>query len=75
MRQTIIQKVLDKKVIAIVRGIYGEDCVNLAEALCKGGIEMLEVTFDQSNPAAFYRTSDTIAMLLRSISFLIQRKN
>ena len=67
MRQTIIQKVLDKKVIAIVRGIYGEDCVNLAEALCKGGIEMLEVTFDQSNPAAFYRTSDTIAMLVQKL--------
>lgn len=67
MRQTIIQKVLDKKVIAIVRGIYGEDCLKLAEALHKGGVEMMEVTFDQSNPAAFSRTTDTIAMLVRKM--------
>ena len=67
MRQTIIQKVLDKKVIAIVRGVYGEDCLKLAEALYKGGIEMMEVTFDQSNPTAFNRTSDTIAMLVEKL--------
>ena len=27
MREAIIQKVLDKKVIAIVRGVYGEDAL------------------------------------------------
>lgn len=67
MRKTIIQKVLDKKIIAIVRGVYGEDCLNLAEALHKGGVEMMEVTFDQSNPAAFSRTSDTIAALVEKM--------
>jgi len=67
MRETIIQKVLDKKVIAIVRGVYGESCLQLAEALHKGGVEMMEVTFDQSNPAAFHRTSDTIALLVRKL--------
>lgn len=63
MREQIIQKVLDKKVIAIVRGVYGEDCLNLAKALHKGGVEMMEVTFDQSKPEAFSRTSETIALL------------
>lgn len=67
MREQIIQKVLDKKIVAIVRGVYGEDCVNLAKALYKGGVEMMEVTFDQSKPEAFSRTSDTIAMLVREM--------
>lgn len=64
MRDIIIQKVLDKKIVAIVRGVYGEDCVNLAKALYAGGVEMMEVTFDQSKPEAYSRTSDTIAMLV-----------
>ena len=64
MREAIIDKVLDKKIIAIVRGVYEEDCVNLAKALYKGGIELLEVTFDQSKPEMLSRTSKTIGMLV-----------
>lgn len=64
MREAIIEKVLDKKIIAIVRGVYEEDCVNLAKALYKGGIELLEVTFDQSKPEMLSRTSKTIGMLV-----------
>lgn len=64
MREQIIQKVLDKKIVAIVRGVYGEDCVKLAQALYDGGIELLEVTFDQSKPEALERTSDTIHELV-----------
>lgn len=67
MREQIIQKVLDKKIVAIVRGVYGEDCVNLAKALYAGGIEMMEVTFDQSKPEAYTRTSDTIAQLVEAM--------
>lgn len=67
MREQIIQKVLDKKIVAIVRGVYGEDCVNLARALCEGGIELLEVTFDQSKPESLNRTSDTIRQLVEQL--------
>lgn len=67
MRDIIIQKVLDKKIVAIVRGVYGQDCVNLAKALYAGGVEMMEVTFDQSKPEAYSRTSDTIAQLVREM--------
>lgn len=63
MRKEIIQKVLEKKIIAIVRGVYGEDCVKLAEALYAGGIELMEVTFDQSKPEALSQTSDIIRQL------------
>lgn len=64
MRNEIIQKVLDKKLIAIVRGVYGDECVALAKALYEGGIELLEVTFDQSHPENLERTSDTVKQLI-----------
>jgi 2-dehydro-3-deoxyphosphogluconate aldolase/(4S)-4-hydroxy-2-oxoglutarate aldolase len=64
MREQIIEKVLEHKIIAIVRGVYGEDCVNLAKALYKGGIKMMEVTFDQSKPECLNQTSDTVKMLV-----------
>ena len=67
MREAIIQKVLDKKIVAIVRGVYGEDAVNLAKALYAGGIELLEVTFDQSKPESLNRTSDTVKMLCQEL--------
>lgn len=60
MRAEIIQKVLDKKIIAIVRGVYGDDCLRLAKALLAGGVEMMEVTFDQSRPEALSQTSETV---------------
>lgn len=64
MREQIIEKVLEHKIIAIVRGVYGEDCVNLAKALYEGGIKMMEVTFDQSKPECLNQTSDTVKMLV-----------
>ena len=67
MREQIIQKVLERKIIAIVRGVYGVDCLNLAKALYEGGIELLEVTFDQSKPEALGRTSDTVKLLVEEL--------
>jgi 2-dehydro-3-deoxyphosphogluconate aldolase/(4S)-4-hydroxy-2-oxoglutarate aldolase len=67
MRDAIIQKVLDKKIVAIVRGVYGQEAVNLAKALYAGGIELLEVTFDQSKPESLNHTSDTVKMLCQEL--------
>ncbi len=67
MREDVIKKTLEKKIVVIVRGVFGEDCVKLAQALYEGGIELLEVTFDQSKPEAFYRTADTIRQLVNTL--------
>ena len=67
MRETIIQKILDEKVIAIVRGVYDEDCVSLARALAEGGVTMLEVTFDQKSAEERRRTCNTIRMLVKEL--------
>lgn len=67
MRADMIKKILDEKVIAIVRGIYGEDCMNLAKALHKGGVNLLEVTFDQKSAEERQRTCDTIRLLTEEL--------
>lgn len=63
MRDRVIQKILDEKVIAIVRGIYDEECLNLAKALHEGGVNLLEVTFDQKGHEERLRTVSTIKLL------------
>lgn len=42
---TILNEILDKKIIAIVRGIDSKDILKTAEALYDGGVRCIEVTF------------------------------
>ncbi len=67
MREQVIQKIIEKKVIAIVRGIYGQDCLNLARALHAGGVDLMECTFDQESAAERERTVDTIRLLVSEL--------
>ena len=67
MRDVIIREVEDTKVVAIVRGVYGQDCINLANALYHGGIRLLEVTFDQSGNIPLTKTSETIYRLTQAL--------
>ncbi len=63
LRETTIQKILEKKVIAIIRNFDWETCVKAAEALQAGGIELVEVTFNQSNSESFINTQKAIAQI------------
>ena len=45
MREDVIQKVLDEKLIVIVRGLGKEKMIPLAEAMYEGGIRLIEVTY------------------------------
>ena len=63
MREEILKKIREERLICIVRGVYGEDCLKLAEALHAGGICLMEVTFDQSRPEARDKTAETIRLL------------
>ena len=62
-REQVIQRVYEKKIIAIVRGLPEQHMLALAQALYAGGIEMMEVTFNQKEPGAFHKTTDAIHML------------
>jgi 2-dehydro-3-deoxyphosphogluconate aldolase/(4S)-4-hydroxy-2-oxoglutarate aldolase len=63
LREKIIGKVLQKKVIAIVRGLYDESVLKLAEALLRGGIEIMEITFDQLHPENHAATTKAVYLL------------
>ena len=51
------------KVIVIVRRIYGDTLLKLAEALREGGVHLMELTFDQSNPDCITATGESILAL------------
>jgi len=62
-RERVIREISEKKIISIARGIYGDQCIRLAEALYDGGIRLLEITYDQSNSRSVQDTADTLRSL------------
>lgn len=68
MRETIINNVYEHKIIAIVRGMEPEYCVKLAEALYAGGINMIEVTFNQRSTDHFAATTKAIQAISEALS-------
>ena len=65
MKERIIQEILDKKIISIVRGVEPDKMVRIAEALYEGGVTLIEVTFNQKNPASWQATADLIGELAK----------
>lgn len=63
MKQDVIKKIEAKKLVAIVRGYTTEECIKLAQALQKGGVELMEVTFPQTTKEEMQYTADTIKAL------------
>lgn len=63
MRETVISTVEKEKIIAILRGIAGEDLIPLAEALYAGGIRLLEITYDASGRVSDGETAASISAL------------
>jgi 2-dehydro-3-deoxyphosphogluconate aldolase/(4S)-4-hydroxy-2-oxoglutarate aldolase len=59
-REIIISRVLNDKLIAILRGTEKDTVLPLVEAICAGGIRMVEVTFNQSDPDSFAITAESI---------------
>ena len=54
---THLEWIQHSKVIAIVRGLAPEYMVKLAEALYEGGIDLMEVTFNQAKPETWADTA------------------
>lgn len=57
---TTLEWVNAKKIIAIVRGLKPEYMLKLAEALYAGGIDLMEVTFNQKDPTTWKDTAAAI---------------
>ena len=67
MSENTMKKLLDGKIVAIVRGIDSQRIVGLAKALAAGGITCIEVTFDQSAPDKLQHTLDAIAAIKKTL--------
>lgn len=63
MSEAFINHIKEKKIIAICRGIYGDTLLALARALARGGVSLIEVTYDQSDADCLKKTPDAIALL------------
>jgi 2-dehydro-3-deoxyphosphogluconate aldolase/(4S)-4-hydroxy-2-oxoglutarate aldolase len=65
MRDTVIERTLSGKLIAIVRGMEESKILPFAEALYDGGVTMIEITFNQARPETFADTAAAIASIRR----------
>lgn len=57
---TVMERVMKEKIIAIVRGISNDRIIDTCKALSAGGINMIEVTFNQSSPTGNEDTYNAI---------------
>ena len=63
MKEDVIQSVRARKVVAIIRGFAPDVCLKLSEAYAKGGIGLVEVTFNQKAPETWKDTATAIAAI------------
>ena len=67
MREQVIKAIEENKIIAIVRGVDVENALKTAKALCKGGIKLIEVTFNQAKPETFCKTVEAIRLISKEM--------
>lgn len=66
MRESVIGEILKVKLVAIVRGMEEEFIVPAANAIRAGGINILEVTFNQAKPESFAATARAVAAVRKA---------
>ena len=63
----IMELIEQNRVIAIVRGMHPDQMTPLARALERGGIRMMEITFNQNAPETFQNTVNAIRTLSQNM--------
>lgn len=63
MREQIINTIEKEKIVVIVRGVESEKLIPMAEAMYKGGIRLLEVTYSANGKVSDEQTAENIKML------------
>lgn len=56
----VVDFICQHKVVVICRGVYGEELIQTIDALYKGGVRLVEVTFDQGDPNGIEKTMEAI---------------
>lgn len=67
MSKEVLNKILEGKIVAIVRGVPSDEVVGLAKALVEGGISCIEVTFDQSSEEKAQDTLKAISNISKAL--------
>lgn len=62
-KDEMIKFIEKNKIIAICRGIYEDELLYLVEAISSGGIKLVEITFDQSDPECLKKTTAAIRLI------------
>ena len=65
MRDLVIKRTFEERLIAIMRGMEEDKILPLAEALYNGGFRMIEVTFNLKDPDNYSATGRAISALAR----------
>lgn len=60
MREDVIRDIEENKIIVILRGFSEQELINTVAAMEKGGIKLVEVTFDQSGRVTDEETANNI---------------
>lgn len=68
MKQQIIEKVLKHKIVVILRGLSREQVLSTVEAMERGGIRLVEVTFDQSGRISDAETAANIRAIAENFA-------
>ena len=63
MREQVINSILEHRLIVIVRGVAREQLIDLAEALYRGGVRLLEVTYSADGTRSDEAVSEDIRLL------------
>ncbi len=63
MRNEVISAIENEKIITIVRGVSVDRLIPLTEAMYKGGIRLLEITYDTKGNVSDEETAEQIEML------------
>ncbi len=61
--QSIIKKVIENKLIAIVRGVKKDKLIETAEAMYRGGIRLIEITYSANGSVSDEETAEGIRLL------------
>ena len=62
-RREVLEAFEQYGIVVIVRGLSGEECEKLAEAMVQGGVRLMEITYDQSHPESWEKNAALIGRL------------
>jgi 2-dehydro-3-deoxyphosphogluconate aldolase/(4S)-4-hydroxy-2-oxoglutarate aldolase len=70
-KQKVITAIEQHKIIVILRGLNKEQLISTVDAMIKGGIKLVEVTFDQSGVISDTQTARNIKVLREHFNGLV----